>query len=111
MSEASHSVSKAEAAEIRFLHDGVKDAYCRSESLRLEGMAYLDATGASVWGEATCRSFERRYALLREQGDTVFPLVLFREQARRRLLGSDEELPGSAAVLTVDSMSSIGPGA
>lgn len=38
-------------------------------------------------------------------------LVLFRKQARRQLLGSDEELPGSAAVLTVGAKSSIGPGA
>ncbi|MFI8089087.1 hypothetical protein ACIF9R_12325 [Streptomyces sp. NPDC086080] len=38
-------------------------------------------------------------------------LVLLREQARRKLLGSDEDLPGSAAVLTVGSKSSIEPSA
>ncbi|GHB88454.1 hypothetical protein GCM10010306_099360 [Streptomyces umbrinus] len=38
-------------------------------------------------------------------------LVLLREQPRRKLLGSDEELPGSAAVLTVGSKRSIEPSA
>jgi hypothetical protein len=38
-------------------------------------------------------------------------LVLLREQARRKLLGSDEELPASTVVLTVGSKSSPEPGA
>ncbi|WP_093802240.1 hypothetical protein [Streptomyces sp. Wb2n-11] len=38
-------------------------------------------------------------------------LVPLREQARWKLLGSDEELPGSAAILTVGSKSSPEPGA
>ncbi|MCX4573323.1 hypothetical protein ACKI1I_43090 [Streptomyces turgidiscabies] len=37
-------------------------------------------------------------------------LVLPFEQARRKLLKSDEELPGSAAVLAVGSKSSPEPG-
>ncbi|WP_340375847.1 hypothetical protein U5640_12260 [Streptomyces sp. SS7] len=37
-------------------------------------------------------------------------LVPLREQARQKPLGSDEELPGSAAVLTVGSKSSLEPG-
>ncbi|MFJ4622231.1 hypothetical protein [Streptomyces sp. NPDC088812] len=121
MSEALDAVAKAEVEEISsrielsdeivlvFIRDGVKDAYCRSESLRLGGMVYLDATGASTWDEAIHQSFERCYALLREHGDAASPLVLHHEQARRKLLGSDEELPGSAAVLTVGSKNTIEP--
>ncbi|MEU0942432.1 hypothetical protein ABZ379_06490 [Streptomyces canus] len=38
-------------------------------------------------------------------------LVPLREQARRKLLGSDEDLPGSTAVLTLGSKSSPEPSA
>lgn len=95
MCEALDATSKAEVGEISsrielsdeimraFTRDGVKDAYCRSESLRLGGMVYLDTTGASIWDEAN-QSFERRYALLREHGDAASPLVLLHEQAQRK---------------------------
>ncbi|MFG3403709.1 hypothetical protein [Streptomyces sp. NPDC048142] len=122
MCEALDATSKAEAAEISsrielsdeivlgLLHEGIKSEYCQSEPLRLGGMLYPDATGALISNEAIHQSFERCYALLREHGDAASPPVLIREQARRKLLGLDEELPGSAAVLTVDSKSSIEPG-
>ncbi|MFG2684143.1 hypothetical protein [Streptomyces sp. NPDC048392] len=123
MCEALHATSKAEVDEISsrielsdeivlaFIRDGVKVAYWRFESLRLGGMVYLDATSASIWDEAIRQSFERCYTLLREHGDAVSPLVLLHEQARRKRLGSDEELLGSVAVLTVGSKSTIKPGA
>ncbi|MGW2986451.1 hypothetical protein [Streptomyces goshikiensis] len=122
MFEAPDAASKTEAAEINigteptdeivlaFIRDGIKDAYCRSESLRLGWMVHLNATGASIWDEAIRRSLGRCYTLLCEHENAVSPLVLFREQARQRLPGSDEEPPGSAAVLTVDSKSSMGSG-
>ena len=123
MCEALDATSKVEVEEISsrielsdeivltFIHDGVENAYCRSKSLRPGRMVYLDATGTSNWDEVIRQSFQSCYALLCGHKGAASPLVLFREQARLKLLGRDEELPGSAAVLTVGSKRSIEPGA
>ncbi|MDH2390045.1 hypothetical protein QCN29_14845 [Streptomyces sp. HNM0663] len=69
----------------------------------------LDATSKAEVEEISSRielSDDIVLAFIRDRA-----LVPLREQARRKPLGSDEELPGSAAVLTVSSKSSPEPGA
>ncbi|MFI5702627.1 hypothetical protein ACIA78_21585 [Streptomyces xanthochromogenes] len=69
----------------------------------------LDATSETQAAEISSRielSDEIVLAFIRDGA-----LVPLREQARRKPLGSDEELPGSAAVFTVGSKSSPEPGA
>ncbi|MFB7594619.1 hypothetical protein [Streptomyces sp. NPDC056160] len=69
----------------------------------------LDATSKAEGEEISCRielSDEIVLAFIRDGAS-----VLLRERALRKLLGSDEELPGSTAVLTVGSKSSPESGA